>query len=235
MDRAETSLSHLTKRPFSLQLTFRASRAACGYIRLLDAHSAATRSSVSLPCSKGDRRSDSQLLPPFQPPASICGNSIQLQHRQGNRRLPWIVSARVFAGDDAPINHNTPTLLITFHLPISIKVPTSPPATKEVPMRELTEIPLSELTDTELDAVSGGFFDFGNSVAQINTGVQVAWFGRWHRPTSRSVKHQRYLNHGCPHTPQPLSAGGCAGTIQWRILIVAAWSFLLMSNPRSRP
>ena len=41
-------------------------------------------------------------------------------------------------------------------------------------MRELTEIPLSELTDTELDAVSGGFFDFGNSVAQINTGVQVA-------------------------------------------------------------
>ena len=39
-----------------------------------------------------------------------------------------------------------------------------------IPMREL---PMSELTDTELDAVSGGFFDFLNSVTQINTGVQV--------------------------------------------------------------
>ena len=30
-----------------------------------------------------------------------------------------------------------------------------------------------ELIDTELDAVSGGFFDFGNIVAQANNATQV--------------------------------------------------------------
>ena len=38
-------------------------------------------------------------------------------------------------------------------------------------MRQLTEI--TELSDTELDAVSGGFFDFGNIVAQSNIGANV--------------------------------------------------------------
>jgi hypothetical protein len=35
-------------------------------------------------------------------------------------------------------------------------------------MREVTEIPMYELADAELDAVSGGFFDFGNTVTQLN-------------------------------------------------------------------
>ena len=35
-------------------------------------------------------------------------------------------------------------------------------------MREITEMPMYELTGAELDAVSGGFFDFGNSVLQLN-------------------------------------------------------------------
>ena len=40
-------------------------------------------------------------------------------------------------------------------------------------MREVTEMPMYELTGTELDAVSGGFFDFGNVVTQLNVvGVQ---------------------------------------------------------------
>jgi bacteriocin-like protein len=34
-------------------------------------------------------------------------------------------------------------------------------------------IPTTELTDTELDAVSGGFLDFGNPVIQINTGLNL--------------------------------------------------------------
>ena len=38
-------------------------------------------------------------------------------------------------------------------------------------MRQLTE--MTELSDTELDAVSGGFFDFGNSVWQSNTAANV--------------------------------------------------------------
>ena len=38
-------------------------------------------------------------------------------------------------------------------------------------MRQLTEI--TELSDTELEAVSGGFFDFGNSVWQSNTAAKV--------------------------------------------------------------
>ncbi len=29
------------------------------------------------------------------------------------------------------------------------------------------------MTDTELDAVSGGFLDFGNPVIQINTGLNL--------------------------------------------------------------
>jgi hypothetical protein len=33
-------------------------------------------------------------------------------------------------------------------------------------VREITE--MHELTGAELDAVSGGFFDFGNSVLQLN-------------------------------------------------------------------
>jgi bacteriocin-like protein len=41
-------------------------------------------------------------------------------------------------------------------------------------MRQLTEMPMTELSDTELDAVSGGFFDFGNIVTQTNVGVNIA-------------------------------------------------------------
>jgi bacteriocin-like protein len=40
-------------------------------------------------------------------------------------------------------------------------------------MRQLTEMPMTELSDTELDTVSGGFFDFGNLVAQANTAANV--------------------------------------------------------------
>ena len=32
---------------------------------------------------------------------------------------------------------------------------------------------MRELTDTELDAVCGGFFDFGNIVSQTNIATQV--------------------------------------------------------------
>jgi hypothetical protein len=40
-------------------------------------------------------------------------------------------------------------------------------------MREVTEMPMHELIDAELDAVSGGFFDIGNNVFQLNVvGVQ---------------------------------------------------------------
>ena len=39
--------------------------------------------------------------------------------------------------------------------------------------REITEVPMHELSGAELDAVSGGFFDFGNIVIQPNIGVQV--------------------------------------------------------------
>jgi hypothetical protein len=35
-------------------------------------------------------------------------------------------------------------------------------------MREVTEMPMYALADAELDAVSGGFFDFGNTVTQLN-------------------------------------------------------------------
>ena len=41
-------------------------------------------------------------------------------------------------------------------------------------MRQLTEMPMTELGDTELDAVSGGFLDFGNIITQTNIGVNVA-------------------------------------------------------------
>jgi hypothetical protein len=47
-------------------------------------------------------------------------------------------------------------------------------------MREITEMPMHELTREELDAVSGGFFDFGNDVFQLNVvGIQagLAVFG----------------------------------------------------------
>jgi bacteriocin-like protein len=41
-------------------------------------------------------------------------------------------------------------------------------------MREVTEMPMHELTDAELDAVSGGFFDIGNTVFQLNAvGAQL--------------------------------------------------------------
>ena len=41
-------------------------------------------------------------------------------------------------------------------------------------MREVTEMPMYELTGAELDAVSGGFFDFGNVVTQVNAvGAQI--------------------------------------------------------------
>jgi len=32
---------------------------------------------------------------------------------------------------------------------------------------------IRELSDTELDAVCGGFFDFGNTVTQLNSAQQV--------------------------------------------------------------
>jgi len=46
----------------------------------------------------------------------------------------------------------------------------------------ITEMSMHELTDTELDAVSGGFFDFGNNVVQLNAvlaqvGVQAGVAG----------------------------------------------------------
>ena len=41
-------------------------------------------------------------------------------------------------------------------------------------MREVTEMPMYELTGAELDAVSGGFFDFLNTVTQVNAvGAQI--------------------------------------------------------------
>ena len=39
--------------------------------------------------------------------------------------------------------------------------------------REITEVPMRELTSAELDAVSGGLFDFGNIIVQPNIGVQI--------------------------------------------------------------
>ena len=36
-----------------------------------------------------------------------------------------------------------------------------------------TQLPMKELTDTELDAVCGGIWNFGNTVVQQNIGVQV--------------------------------------------------------------
>ena len=41
-------------------------------------------------------------------------------------------------------------------------------------MRELSEMPMTELSDTELDAVSGGFLDFLNTVIQSNTAANVS-------------------------------------------------------------
>jgi hypothetical protein len=38
---------------------------------------------------------------------------------------------------------------------------------------ELNTVAMTELTDTELDAVCGGFLDFGNPVIQINTGLNL--------------------------------------------------------------
>jgi bacteriocin-like protein len=40
-------------------------------------------------------------------------------------------------------------------------------------MSELSAVAMAELTDTELEAVSGGFLDFGNPVIQINTGLNL--------------------------------------------------------------
>ncbi len=42
--------------------------------------------------------------------------------------------------------------------------------TPEIPVSEL---PVSELTDAELDAVCGGFLNFGNPVVQTNTALNV--------------------------------------------------------------
>ena len=42
-----------------------------------------------------------------------------------------------------------------------------------IPVREIAEIPMRELTEKELDAVCGGFLDFGNSVLQTNVGVNI--------------------------------------------------------------
>jgi hypothetical protein len=44
----------------------------------------------------------------------------------------------------------------------------------EVVMRKVNEMPMYELTGAELDAVSGGFFDFENVVTQVNAvGAQI--------------------------------------------------------------
>jgi hypothetical protein len=40
-------------------------------------------------------------------------------------------------------------------------------------MSELSAVLMTELTDMELDAVCGGFLDFGNPVIQINTGLNL--------------------------------------------------------------
>ena len=83
---------------------------------------------------------------------------------------------------------------------------------------------MRELTDTELDAVCGGFFNFGNIVTQTNIATQVGVAiggisgitggnagNASRRTAARSGKLQHYrLNHGCPHTPWLLP--GCAGT-----------------------
>jgi hypothetical protein len=46
-----------------------------------------------------------------------------------------------------------------------------------IPVREFTEIPMRELTETELDAVCGGLFDFGNTLVQTNTAVNIGLVG----------------------------------------------------------
>jgi|SoiMethySBSTD1v2_1073268.scaffolds.fasta_scaffold35497_6 bacteriocin-like protein len=38
---------------------------------------------------------------------------------------------------------------------------------------QLTEMQMTELSDSELDAVSGGFLDFLNTVVQSNVGANV--------------------------------------------------------------
>jgi hypothetical protein len=40
-------------------------------------------------------------------------------------------------------------------------------------MSGLSVVAMTELTDTELDAVSAGFLDFGNPVIQVNTGLNL--------------------------------------------------------------
>ena len=40
-------------------------------------------------------------------------------------------------------------------------------------MHQLTEMQMTELSDTELDTVSGGFLDFGNTVLQSNAAANV--------------------------------------------------------------
>ena len=42
-------------------------------------------------------------------------------------------------------------------------------------MSELIETPIHELTETELDAVAGGFFDFGNTVTQSNAATVIGF------------------------------------------------------------
>jgi bacteriocin-like protein len=41
-------------------------------------------------------------------------------------------------------------------------------------MRQPIEMQMTELSDAELDAVSGGFLDFGNIITQTNIGVNIA-------------------------------------------------------------
>jgi len=38
---------------------------------------------------------------------------------------------------------------------------------------ELVETPIHELTETELDEVSGGLWNFGNSVVQLNIPIVI--------------------------------------------------------------
>jgi len=42
-------------------------------------------------------------------------------------------------------------------------------------MTDLIETPVHELTETELDAVAGGFFDFLNTVNQLNAATLIGF------------------------------------------------------------
>jgi hypothetical protein len=78
-----------------------------------------------------------------------------------------------FSAAPGSVNHNSQGRLITPLLTTHHSLPNYR-LVVEVVMREVTEIPMYELTDAELDTVSGGFFDFLNTVTQVNAiGTQL--------------------------------------------------------------